>query len=87
MRHEKYITLWRPKNAGYCYSRELAGFYEKPKYGYHDNDQNMPISQEEANELFEEVLYEGVLKMMIPNNKETWEKLDVKMTKNGLVKN
>ena len=86
MRHEKYITLWRPNNAGYCYSKEMAGFYENPEYGYHDNDDNMPISEDEANKLFQELPYDGVLKMMIPNTKESWAKLGVKMTKNGLVK-
>lgn len=30
MRHEKYVTLWRPNNSGYCYSKEMAGFYETP---------------------------------------------------------
>lgn len=86
MRHEKYITLWRPNNAGYCYSKEMAGFYEKPKCGYHDNDDNMPISEDEAKELFQSLPYDGVMKMMIPNNKENWAKLKVKMTKYGLKK-
>lgn len=84
MRHEKYITLWRPNNSGYCYSKEMAGFYENPEKGYHDNDGNKPISEDEAKELFQDLPYDGVMKMMIPNNKETWEKLGVKMTKNGL---
>lgn len=85
-RHEKYITLWRPDNAGYCYSKEMAGFYENPKKGYHDNEINMPISEEASKDLFKELPYDGVLKMMIPNTKEIWGKLGVKMTKNGLVK-
>ncbi|MBF05009.1 MAG: hypothetical protein CMP76_17165 [Flavobacterium sp.] len=86
MRHEKYVTLWRPNNSGYCYSKEMAGFYENPEYGYHDNDDNMPITEEDAKELFKELPYDGVLKMMIPNTKEIWKKLGVKMTKKGLVK-
>lgn len=86
MPEENYITVWRPDNCGYCYSKEMAGFYENPKYGYHDNDSNMPISEEEAKELFQELPYDGVMKMMIPNNKESWKKLGVRMTKHGLVK-
>ena len=86
MPHEKYITFWRPNNSGYCYSKDMAGFYENPIYGYHDNDSNMPISEDEAKELFQELPYDDVLKMMIPNTKESWKKLGVKMTKNGLVK-
>ncbi len=86
MRGEKYITLWRPNNSGYCYSKENSGFYENPMLGYHDNDSNVPITEEQAKELFKEVLYDGVPKMMIPNTKESWKKLGVKMTKDGLVK-
>lgn len=85
--HEKYITLWRPNNSGYCFSKEMAGIYPKPTYGYHDNDDNMPISEEEANGLFQELPYDGVLKMMIPNNKESWAKLQVIQRENRLWKN
>ena len=46
----------------------------------------MPISEDEAKELFQELPYDGVLQMMIPNTKENLKKLGVKMTKNGLVK-
>jgi len=86
MRHERYITLWRPDNRGYCYSKDNAGFYEPIKEGYHNDENNMPISKELANELFEELPYDGVLKMMIPNMKRVWVKLGVKMTKDGLIR-
>lgn len=85
-RKDKFITLWRPKNAGYCYSKQMAGIYETPEKGYHDSDSNMPISIEKADELFKELPYDGELKMMIPNCKETWKALNVKMTKDGLQK-
>jgi len=86
MRHEKYITLWRPDNKGYCYSKENAGLYETPKKDYHDSCDNMPISEEDAEKLFKKLPYDNVEKDMIPNNKETWKILNAKMTKNGLVK-
>ncbi|MCT3662555.1 hypothetical protein HZR00_08530 [Elizabethkingia anophelis] len=85
-RHEEYITLWRPNNAGYCYSKENAGVYENPERGYHDSDDNMPILTEDAEKLFKKLPYDGVEKYLIPNNKETWSLLGVKMTKNGLIK-
>ncbi|MCL1671738.1 hypothetical protein [Elizabethkingia ursingii] len=85
-RHEEYITLWRSNNAGYCYSKENAGVYESPEKGYHDSDDNMPISVEDADKLFQKLPYDGIEKDMIPNNKETWGLLGVKMTKNGLIK-
>ena len=81
---EKFMTLWRPNNQGYCYSKENAGFYLEPKEGYHDNEGNMPITELLANELFKILPYEGVLKEMIPNNKESWDKLGLKISKKGL---
>lgn len=86
MRHEKYITLWRPRNAGYCYSKNNAGLYGVPQKGYHDSDSNMPISVEDAEKLFQKLPYDGITKDMIPNNKETWKFLNIKMTKDGLFK-
>ena len=76
-RHDKYITLWRPDNRGYCYSKENAGFYPIPEKGYHDNDDNMPISVEVAEGLFEKLPYDGEIKFMIPNIRATWKKLVV----------
>jgi len=83
---DKFITLWRPNNAGYCYSKEMAGKYETPEPGYHDSDSNMPISEEEADKLFMQLPYDGELKTMIPNCIRVWDALDVKMTKHGLQK-
>lgn len=83
---EKYLTLWRPNNAGYCYSKEMAGTYENPEIGYHDSDINMPLPVQQADTLFQETMYDGQLKNMIPNTKETWKVLGLKMTKNGLQK-
>ena len=84
LRHERYISLWRDNNAGYCYSREHAGFYPQPKKGYHDDESNMPITKEQADELFQPLPFDGETRMMIPNTKQTWEKLNLKMTRNGL---
>ncbi|OFX56305.1 MAG: hypothetical protein A2066_12950 [Bacteroidetes bacterium GWB2_41_8] len=83
---DKFITLWRPNNAGYCYSKPMAGIYEKPEKGYHDSDSNMPITVDQADKLFIEAKYDGELRMMIPNCKQVWDVLNVKMTKNGLQK-
>lgn len=83
---DKYITLWRPNNKGYCYSKENAGIYETPKEGYHDSEDNMPISKEQADKLFVSLPYEGEEKLMIINTKAVWEVLGVKMGKNGLSK-
>ena len=86
MRHDKYITLWRANNAGYCYSKSLAGEYETPEKDYHDSDTNMPIKVEDADKLFQEVTYDGKPAIMIPNDRFFWDRLNVKMTKDGLVK-
>ena len=85
-RRDKYITFWRPKNAGYCYSQEMAGIYETTEKGYHDSDSNTPILVTDADKLFQQIPYDGDIKHLIPNNKQTWETLNVKMTRNGLEK-
>lgn len=85
-RSDKYITLWRHDNKGYCYSKDNAGIYEHPKEGYHDNEDNMPINVEQADKLFLMIPYDGVDKLMIPNVKLVWDVLGVKMGRNGLKK-
>lgn len=35
---DKYMTLWRPNNAGYCWPLELAGVYNGYEPGYHHHD-------------------------------------------------
>lgn len=40
---DKYFTLWRPDNAGYCYPLELAGLYKGYDDGYHKNSENIPV--------------------------------------------
>jgi len=44
-RKDKYITLWRPKNAGYCWPLELAGVYDGYQHGYHNSGptENVPV--------------------------------------------
>lgn len=84
MKHDKYIALWRPDNAGYCYSKEMAGQYYKLEKGYHDSEDNMPIHYLDADRLFLILPYDGELRSMIPNAPAVWEALKVKMTRNGL---
>lgn len=85
-KRDKYITLWRPNNAGYCYSKEMAGSYETPQKGYHDSDDNMPILETDAEKLFIFAQYDkgGDYLHLIPNCQAVWNVLNVKMTKNGL---
>lgn len=40
---DKYITLWGPDNAGYCYSFERAGKYKGYEHNYHNMEGNIPI--------------------------------------------
>ena len=85
---DPYITLWRPNNAGYCFSKEMAGLYEKPEKGYHDSENGMSISEEDASNLFIFAPYDkgGEKKHLIPNCQAVWNQLNLKMTKNGLKK-
>jgi hypothetical protein len=84
-KHSDHICLWRPNNAGYCYSQESAGLYAEPQKDYHDSDINMPVEKEILDKLFLELPYmENVNLKMIPNCKTIWNALKVKMTKDGL---
>jgi hypothetical protein len=85
-KHEEYITLWRPNNTGYCFSKEMAGVYPEPLRGYHDSDTSMPITTEAADKLFITAEHEGKTVNVIPNNQTTWNALKVKPSKRGLVK-
>jgi len=88
-KHEKFLTLWRPNNAGYCYSRQMAGVYERAEQGYHDNDGNMSIPVDEAHKLMNLFLlreFGYIPKYMIPNNKATLRKLKLKRVKGQLTR-
>ena len=83
-RHDKYLTLWRPDNKGYCFSKDMAGIYVKPTEGYHISEGNMPIDIAEAEQLFESFKIDDFEYQRISNNKSTWSFLGVRMTKYGL---
>jgi hypothetical protein len=40
---DKYTTLWRPNNAGYCWMVSSAGKYNGYQIGYHKDPENFPI--------------------------------------------
>ena len=58
-KNHHYITLWRPKNGGYCFSKQMAGVYETLKEGYHDTEHNMAISIDMGDKLFITGKYDG----------------------------
>jgi hypothetical protein len=77
MKSEKYITLWRPKNAGYTYYMEAAGVYDEIKPGYHDSHISVPIEKE----LFESLTIEA---SVLPLCKSVLEALGLKFSKKGI---
>lgn len=83
---DQFITLWRPNDAGYCWFKEDAGKYAKPKKDYHDSDDSIPITFEDAEKLFILITYDGELKHCIPNCSAVWKQLCVKMVKGNLIK-
>lgn len=83
---DKYITLWGPENAGYHYSKEMSGIYDGYEQGYHDQNGNMPITEEFAGLLFTPVNYEGKEKHMILNTANNHNKLGLVWKKGELVK-
>lgn len=43
---ESQITLWRANNQGYTTCLEYAGKYQKYEDGYHNSENNLPISND-----------------------------------------
>jgi hypothetical protein len=64
---DKYITLWRPSNAGYCWPVELAGRYQGFQLGYHNSEANVPIPTSELPIKF--LVKDGNGRDCIANNK------------------
>ncbi len=85
---DNHISLWGPDNAGYVWAKESAGLYADVMPGYHISERNMPITQAQAEPLFQLVTSEGQQKEMIPNRPEVWEALGLKIDKkeNSLVR-
>ena len=86
-RRDKYITLWNPNNAGYCYRLEVAGIYyesdisNNPRY-YNSGDDTVSIPKVVLDKL-SELSEEGYLDtqgMVVRNNAKNW-----KVIKDGLV--
>lgn len=46
------MTLWRPDNKGYCYSKENAGLYKKLSSGYVNGNSLLLVHQILAESLF-----------------------------------
>ena len=86
LRHEEFITLWRPENSGYTFYKDAAGIYLDPKPGYHDSDDNMAIKINFVKTLFVERRIDGKIQLVIPNIKSTWEKLGVEMESLHLIR-
>jgi hypothetical protein len=77
------ITLWRPDNAGYAWWKSMAGLYENPELGYHDDAGNMPVSECDAARLFKTG---ATGHEYLPNTNKVWAALGVKRTKKGLLR-
>lgn len=80
---DDWITLWKPCNAGYCYTLELAGQYDAPERGYHDSDDNMPVEVDVIKGLavpFNDDRYIG--KIRLPNTLKVRKALGLRI-KNG----
>lgn len=85
--NDMYLTLWRPDNAGYCYSKGMAGIYSALDKGYHISEHTLPISVFAAQrlDLFDESPFEishnFENRLMIPNTKAIRDILGIKTSK------
>lgn len=83
---DRYLTLWRPDNAGYCLSKEMAGIYTELKYGYHDSEGQLPIEKEVLEKLMINITIDGFDRHAVPNCVAVWDVLRVKFIRNDLIK-
>lgn len=81
---DNYVTIWRPDNAGYCWSREQAGVYDSFQPGYHDSETNIAVEKSTLDKYFLPVVYDGKNKHMIPNCQLVWDALGVRWSRTGL---
>ena len=79
---DKYFTLWKPNDHGYCQAKEAAGVYHQLKKGYHGDESNIPIPLEAAEELFLKV---GSLHV-IPNVRRVRKELGLRIKEGSIVK-
>lgn len=82
-KNDRFITLWRPDNAGYCWFKENAGLYDGYEKGYHDSCNNLPVPEEVANLAFSAIEYEGSKVTAILNTLGNRKILGIKKTQLG----
>jgi len=85
---DKYITLWRTDNSGYCYAQDQAGQYSEIIENYHNcKGDSLPFPVDFLNGFFinSDIVSKNQVKKCIPNCKQVWDILKLKMTKAGLV--
>lgn len=81
-RRDKYITLWNPNNAGYCYRTEVAGIYTKDdvmnNLKYYNSGSNTVAVDAEVIKSLAVPVEKGYLDndgMVVKNNAANWKKI------------
>ena len=78
-RMNKYILIWRPNNAGYCYRTEIAGRYSEDEINnslnyYNSGDGTVSVPTEILEKLTEKSQpgYLDTAGMVVRNNAKNW---------------
>jgi hypothetical protein len=77
-RQDKYITLWRPNDKGYCYRTEAAGKYAESRVaehlGYYHSGYDIAVPCEvlDAIVVQSEPGYLDVPGLVVPNKSGSW---------------
>ena len=81
-RRDKYITLWRPNNSGYCYRIEVAGKYTEEEINdnlkYYNSGCNTVAVKKELIESLAVPVEKGFIDnggLVVKNNATNWKKI------------
>ncbi|KDD42608.1 hypothetical protein [Bordetella bronchiseptica] len=88
-RHDRYITLWRPDDRGYCWRTARAGKYDRERVnaslGYYNNGENIAVPIEIVDAMarpgdprdFDGVTHDMPISALraVPNTRDAWKRL------------
>lgn len=77
-KNDPWLTLWRTNSSGYCWFKEWAGLYDsKSAHKNLDEENEKIIDTNFVNEFWEEIVYNGEKRLVLPNTNEVLEAIGI----------